>query len=90
MDMNVSFRLRGVPPFTLKIGPNEVSLKRDDLTDPDLKVECNLTPSELFRSKRKTFALIKALLTRRIRIKGSLRGAIKMYSLSKFLVMLFE
>jgi len=88
-DMNVLFRLRGVPLFTIRMSFEEICLEENNLKDADLKVECDLTPSELFKSKRKTLALFKALLTRKIRIKGSLRDAIKLYSLSELLRILF-
>lgn len=90
LNMSVLFRLRGMPQFTIRISSNEIHMEENDLQDTDLKVECDLTLSELFKSKRRTLALIKALLTRKLKIKGSLRGAIKLYSLSKLLGILFE
>lgn len=90
LDMSVLFRLKGMPPFTLRLRAGGVRLEEKGSMNPDLRVECDLTPSELFKSERKALTLIKALLTRKIRFRGSLRGAIKLYSLSEFLGILFE
>ena len=89
LDVSVLFRLRGVPPFTMRIGPDEICLEENNLTNPNLKVECDMARLDLVRSKRKTLALIKTLLTRKIRIKGSMRDAIKLYRLSELLGILF-
>jgi GNAT superfamily N-acetyltransferase len=89
LDVSVLFRLRGMPPFTLRLGAGGVLLEETASMNADLRVECDLTPSELFKSERKAFTLIKALLTRKIRFRGSLRDAIKLYSLSRLLGILF-
>lgn len=89
LDLSVLFRLRGMPQFTVRMSSGEVHLEENDSVDTDMEVECDLTPSELFRSKRKTLDLVKALLMRKIRIKGSLRDTIKLYGLSKLLEILF-
>jgi len=85
LDLVVLFHLRGMPEFTIRIGPNAISLLKNDLTQPDLKVESAITFFDLFKSKKRTLALVRALLTRKIRIKGSLRDTLKLYSLSKLL-----
>ena len=64
------FRLRGQQPFAIRLGPDRVILE-EDLRSPDVKVECDLTRLDLFRSRMKTLTVIKALLTRKIRIRGS-------------------
>jgi len=85
LDMTVLFRLRGMPPFTLRIEAGGIRLEETNSIKPDLQVEFRLTPLKLFKSKRKALTLIKALLTRKIRFKGRLRDAIKLYRLSEFL-----
>jgi hypothetical protein len=85
LNMSVLFRLRGIPHFTVRIGSDEISLDEGDLKATDLKVECDLALSDLVKSERKILTLVKALLTRRIRVKGSLKHALKLYSLSRFL-----
>jgi len=85
LNMTVLFRLRGMPPFTLRIEADGIQLEETNSMNPDLRVEFGLTPIKLFKSKRKALTLIKALLTRKIRFKGSLKDAIKLYHLSEFL-----
>lgn len=89
LNISVLFRLRGIPPFTVRIGSDKISLEESDLKATDLKVECDLTLSDLVKSESKILTLVKALLTRKIRVKGSLRHALKLYGLSKFLRILF-
>lgn len=88
--MSVLFRLRGFPQFKIRISPDATQLEENDLTDADLRVECDLTLLELFKSKRKTLTVIKALLTRRVRIKGSLRKTLKLYRIFNLVRVLFE
>jgi len=90
LDVTVSFHLKGMSPFILRIGPDGVSMEENALTDPSLKVKCDLTPSELFNGKSKNLTLIRALLTRRLRVKGSLKKAIILYRLSRLLGVLLE
>jgi len=87
LHMSVLFRLRGRPLFVIKIGPGMIGVQ-EDLTDPDVKVECDLTYLDLVRSKRRIIILIKALLTRKIRINGSLRNIMKLYSILELIKVL--
>jgi len=89
LRMRVSFRFMGVPPFIAKIDPNEICIEEDDLVSPDLKVEFDLPLSALTKSKKRTLILMKALLTRKIRISGSLENIIKLYGILKHLAILF-
>ncbi len=83
LEIDVLFRLRGIPPFKVKIRPDKLRLEEEDLKARDLEVECDLTLIELLKSKRRTLTVIKALFTRRIKIRGSLRKAIKLYRVFK-------
>lgn len=87
--INVLFRLRGQRPFVIKMGPDKIEVEEDDLTCSDMKVECDLTHLDLVRSKRRMLTLIKALLTRKIRISGSLRNIINLYSILELVKVLF-
>lgn len=78
LDMSVSFRLRGMPPFMIKMGQETMAVKEDDLSSSDVKVECDLTPLALARSKNITLTLITAVLMRKIRISGSLTKIIRL------------
>lgn len=88
LKINVLFRLRGMRTFVIKMGPDMIDVE-EDLTGSDVKVECDLTPLDLFRSKRRMCTLIKALLTRKIKISGSLRDIIKLYSVLELIKLLF-
>ena len=89
LDLIVSFRLKGMPQFMVRISSDGVHLEEEEDIHPDLKVECEITPSKLLMSKRRVLTLVKALLTRKIRIKGSFRDAIRLYGLSELLGVLF-
>lgn len=88
LKINVLFRLRGQHPFVIKIGPDKIDVEENDLACSDVKVECDLTHLDLVRSKRRIFTLIKALLTRKMGISGSLRNIVKLYSILELVKLL--
>jgi predicted N-acetyltransferase YhbS len=88
LKVNVLFHLRGFPPFVIKIGPSTIDME-EDLTHFDVKVQSDLTRLDLVRSKRKMLTLIKSLFMRQLRINGSLRNIIKLYSILELLKLLF-
>lgn len=91
MNLRVLLRLKGMPPFVVKLGPDRIDVEEDDLTNPDIKVECDSTFLALMvKSKRRTFRLVKSLLLRRIKIKTSnLGSALKLYTTLKLLQSFF-
>lgn len=89
MDMSVSFRLRGIPPFMIKMGQDTIAVEEDDLSGSDVKVECDLTLLALARSKNMALTLITAVLMRKIRISGSLTKIIRLCTAFNLLKALF-
>jgi len=89
LKINVLFRLRGQPQFVIKMSPDIIDVEEDDLACSDVKVKCDLTLLDLVQSKRRMFTLVKALLTRKMRISGSLRNIIKLYSILELIKLLF-
>ncbi len=91
LNERVLFRLEGMPPFLMKLGPDKIEVEENDLTDPDLKIECDSTfLASIVTSQRRTLKLIKSLLLRKIKIKPVKAGSIlKIYSTLKLTQSLF-
>lgn len=88
----ILFRLKGIPPFLLKLSPKKIELEEDDLTNPGLKVECDLAfLTSAIKGKRRILKLAKALLLGKMKIKPTnIRSTLKLYSTLKILEVLFS
>lgn len=86
MDVRILFRLRGFPPFLIKIGPDKIHIEEDDLASPNLKIESDFTLLiSIFRNKNRVFNVIKALLMGKIKISGNILCVAKLYTIFNYL-----
>jgi len=73
MNVCILFRLTGFPPFLIKIGPDRIHVKEDNLSNPHLKIEGDAGVLVSFiKDRSKIIDFVKALLTRKIKISGNI------------------
>ena len=77
--MVVAFRLRGVPEFTLRIGPQGVHLTEGKPENPHMVIEGNLPLSaSIFSDDTSVSYLVKAWLTGKIKINKGMHNIFKL------------
>lgn len=91
LNVRVLFRLRGMPLFMVKLGPESVCVEEHELPEPDLKIRADPTLlASVVKSRRKTLELIKNILLRKMEIRPTgLRGVLKLYATLKLVQGLF-
>ena len=81
LNMRILFRLRGAPVFSINLASNQVDLVEGELDGADAIVEGDFPLfSSAMEGKGGTSGLIKALLTRKLRVK---KGKWKIFKLFK-------
>ena len=81
LNMCISFRLIGVPEFTVHIGPEKVYLEEGKTDNSDVLIEGNLPLSSLIIGGAASVGdLFKSWLTGKIKIK---RGILHIFRLRK-------
>ena len=81
LNMRIVFRLRGAPAFSINLASNQIDLVEGELETADAIVEGDFPLfSSAMEGKRGASGLIKALLTRKLKVK---KGKLKVFKLFK-------
>jgi predicted N-acetyltransferase YhbS len=79
-NLKVVFYVLGAPPLTIALNQGRIEAFQGDVEGPTLRVKSDLaTFGHLRRKEKRMRRLVKALLTRRLRMSGSLFGIISLY-----------
>lgn len=80
LDLKVAFQISGAPPLLLELGKNGVKSSKRDFKNANITVISDLSTLAIFKRKKgRKRSLIKALLTRKLKIRGSLSDILKFY-----------
>ncbi len=80
LRLNVLFQIDGAPPLPLRLAESGLEIDEAVVADPDVVFSVDLgTLLSLGRVKRKVFGLIRAWLSGRLQIKGSLGDLVRLY-----------
>jgi len=83
-DMDVLFRLRGFPSFTLRIENGKISVDKGETLNPDVTVEGDPYFLEsLYDGDKGILNIIRGILKGKIKIRGSLRKILSFYKIIK-------
>jgi len=79
-EFKVVFHVLGAPPLTIAVNQGGIEASEENVEDADLTVKCDLTTLVSLRRKEKRMRrFLKAWLTRKLKVKGSLFGIISLY-----------
>lgn len=79
-NFKVVFHVLGAPPLTIAMNQGGIEASEENVEDADLTVKCDLaTLVGLKRKEKRMRRFFKALLTGKLRVKGSLFGIISLY-----------
>lgn len=79
-DFAVVFHVIGAPPFTIAVNGGRIKALEESTADARLKITTNLaTFTALSRREKRVRRLLKAVLGRKLKVKGSLLSIIKFY-----------
>jgi putative sterol carrier protein len=85
ISMNLSFRLTGVPEFSINISPEAISLNEGRAGESDVVIEGNLPLSSLMlKGDADAGQMVKAFLLRKIKVK---KGLWKIFKIRRALVL---
>jgi hypothetical protein len=79
-NLKVVFYVLGAPPLTIALNQGRIEAFQGDVEGPALRVKSDLaTFGHLRRKEKRMRRLVKALLTRRLRVRGSLFDIVSLY-----------
>jgi len=79
-EFKVVFHVLGTPPLTITVNQRGIEASEENVEDADLTVKIDLaTLVSLKRKEKRMRRFFKALLTRKLKVKGSLFGIINLY-----------
>jgi GNAT superfamily N-acetyltransferase len=87
--MRILFNIRGMPKFILNIEENNIDLTETDLSDASVVLTADLRAFELIKNKPGLVNLLKMLFSRKIKIRGGLKGIIRLYRNRELLLAVF-
>jgi ribosomal protein S18 acetylase RimI-like enzyme/putative sterol carrier protein len=81
VNLTMVLHLDGALPFTLEIREGKVDIKEHQISNPNVSIEgdFNLILSIIKGRRGRELTLLKALLMRKIKVKGLLRNIFKLY-----------
>jgi putative sterol carrier protein len=87
-SMRLSFKLTGVPEFSINIDPQNIKLDEGNVENPDVVIEGNLPLSSLMlKGDAGVAQIMKAFLFRKVKLK---KGFSKIFKIRKVLVLFQE
>lgn len=79
-DFTVVFHVSGAPPLTITVNKGRIEASEESIEDAPLKITTDFaTLTALRRRERRMRRFLKALLERKLKVKGSLFSIIKLY-----------
>lgn len=88
--MRILFDIKGMPKFVLNIDENNIDLTETDLSHASVVLTADLRAFELIKNKPSLLNLLKMLLSRKIKIRGGLKGIIRLYRNRELLLSVFS